>query len=123
LAAWLAPPLGEEPDLVGVEVDLGDRRPSTSTVPCSPVRLRETIRPWGRAWRFRAQSSGKGRRGGAATDEVVGQGATLVERPGLEGGDELALVNQAVLQGQQAEEEVAVGGEGGHGVGLLGGRR
>ena len=51
----------------------------------------------------------------AAADEVVGQGAGLVERPGLEGGDELALVDQAVLQGQQAEEQVAVGGEGGHG--------
>ena len=60
----------------------------------------------------------------AAGDEVVGQGAGLVERPGLEGGHELALVDQAVLQGQQAEEQVAVGGDGGHGAGLLeGGRR
>ena len=33
----------------------------------------------------------------AASDEVVGQGAGLVEGPGLEGGYELALVNQPVL--------------------------
>ena len=51
----------------------------------------------------------------AAGDEVVGQGPGLVAGPGLEGGDELALVDQAVLQGQQAEEQVAVGGDGGHG--------
>ena len=59
----------------------------------------------------------------AAGDEVVGQGAGLVEGPGLEGGDELALVDQAVLQRQQAEEQVAVGGDGGHGAGLREGRR
>ena len=47
----------------------------------------------------------------AAGDEVVGQGPGLVAGPGLEGGDELALVDQAVLQGEQAEEQVAVGGE------------
>jgi hypothetical protein len=45
---------------------------------------------------------------------VVGQGAGLVEGPRLEGGDELALVDQAVLQGEQAEVEVALGGDGGH---------
>ncbi len=33
-----------------------------------------------------------------------------------EGGDELVLVDQAVLQREQAEEQVAVGGNGGHGV-------
>ena len=48
----------------------------------------------------------------AAGDEVVGQGPGLVAGPGLEGGDELGLVDQAVLQGEQAEEEVAVGGHG-----------
>ena len=48
----------------------------------------------------------------AAGDEVVGQGPGLVAGPGLEGGDELALVDQAVLQGEQAEEQVAVGGHG-----------
>ena len=47
----------------------------------------------------------------AAVDEVVGQRAgTLSRGPGLEGGDELALVDQAVLQGEQPEEQVAVGG-------------
>ena len=59
----------------------------------------------------------------AAGDEVVGQRPGLVAGPGLEGGDELALVDQAVLQGEQAEEEVAVGGDGGHGTGLRERRR
>ena len=36
-----------------------------------------------------------------------------VAGPGLEGGDEGGLVDQAVLQRQQAEEEIALGG--GHG--------
>ena len=58
----------------------------------------------------------------AAGDEVVGQGPGLVAGPGLEGGDELGLVDQAVLQGEQAEEQVAVGGDGGHGAILPGGR-
>ena len=51
-------------------------------------------------------------------DEVVGQGSGLVARPGVEGGDERALVDQAVLEGQQAEEQVAVGSDWGHGVSL-----
>ena len=59
----------------------------------------------------------------AAGGEVLGQGPGLVAGPGLEGGDELALVDQAVLQGEQAEEQVAVGGDGGHGAGLPEGRR
>src|SRR5262245_25360805 len=46
---------------------------------------------------------------------MVGQGTGLVERPRLEGGHELALVDQAVLQREQAEEQVAVSGDGGHG--------
>src|SRR6516162_10245009 len=50
-----------------------------------------------------------------ATDEVVGQGAGLVQRPGLEGGHELTLVNQPDLQREQAKEQVAISGEGGHG--------
>jgi hypothetical protein len=45
----------------------------------------------------------------AAADEVVGQGAGLVERPGLEGGHELDLVDQPILEGEQSEEQVAVG--------------
>ena len=47
----------------------------------------------------------------AATDEVVGEGAGLVERPGLEGGDELDLVDQPVLECKQSEQQVAVGGD------------
>ena len=47
--------------------------------------------------------------------EVVGQALGLVERPGLEGGDELALVDEAVLKREQSEQEMAVGG-GGHGM-------
>ena len=42
----------------------------------------------------------------AAGDEVVGQRPGLVAGPGLEGGDELDLVDQAVLEGEQAEEQV-----------------
>ena len=48
----------------------------------------------------------------AAADQVLGQRPLLVERPGLKGGDELPLVDQAVLEGEQAEEQVAVGGHG-----------
>ena len=56
----------------------------------------------------------------ATGGEVLGQGPGLVAGPGLEGGDELDLVDQAVLQGEQAEEQVVVGGDGGHGAGLPG---
>ena len=48
----------------------------------------------------------------AAVDEVVGKGARLVARPGLEGGDELALIDEPDLQGEQTEEEVASGSTG-----------
>jgi hypothetical protein len=58
----------------------------------------------------------------AAVDEVVGQVADLVQGPGLEGGHELDLVDQPVLEGERAKQEVAVGGDGGHGSGLPGGR-
>ena len=52
----------------------------------------------------------------AAVDEVVGQRPALVAGPGVEGGDELALVDQAVLEGEQAEEQVARWvARGGHG--------
>ncbi len=50
----------------------------------------------------------------AAPDEVVGQGASPVAGPGLEGGDELPLVDEAVLECEQTEEQVALGGDGGH---------
>jgi hypothetical protein len=59
----------------------------------------------------------------AANDEVVGQGAGLVERPGLEGGHELDLVNQPVLEREESEEQITFGGDGGHGASLLEGRR
>jgi hypothetical protein len=59
----------------------------------------------------------------AAAGEVVGQRPALVAGPGLEGGDELALVNQAVLEGKQAEEQIVVGGDGGHQAGLRESRR
>ena len=49
----------------------------------------------------------------AARTKVVGKAAQLVERPRLEGSDELALVDDARLKREQAEEEMAVGG-GGH---------
>ena len=43
-------------------------------------------------------------------DQVIGEGSRLVAGPGVERGDELRLLDQAGLQGEQAEEEVAVGG-------------
>ncbi len=45
----------------------------------------------------------------APADQVFGQRAILLERPGLEGGDELGLVDHPVLEGDQAEQQVAVG--------------
>ena len=45
----------------------------------------------------------------APIDEMVGQGTGLVAGPGLEGGDELDLVDQADLQGEETEEEMSVG--------------
>ena len=47
------------------------------------------------------------RRGRRVPAEVLGQRPVLVAGPGLEGGDELGLVDQPVLQRQQAEEQVA----------------
>jgi hypothetical protein len=41
---------------------------------------------------------------------LVGQAPGFVAGPGLEGGDEDALVDQAVLKGEQSEKEMAVGG-------------
>ena len=43
-------------------------------------------------------------------DQVIGEGSRLVAGPDVERGDELRLLDQAGLQGEQAEEEVAVGG-------------
>jgi hypothetical protein len=55
--------------------------------------------------------------------EVLSQRAGAVAGPGLKGGVELALVDQAVLQGQQAEEQVTFGGDGCHGAVLPEGRK
>ena len=55
-------------------------------------------------------------------DEVVGQGSGLVGGPGMEGGDELVLPDQAVLQGEQPEEEMAVGRHAGAPIGGQPGR-
>ena len=44
---------------------------------------------------------------------VLGQALRLVAGPGLERGDELAVVDQPVLKREQSEQEMAVGG-GGH---------
>ena len=50
----------------------------------------------------------------AAVDEIPGQRPGPVAGPGLEGGDELGLIDEAVLERQHPEQEVAVGG--GHGA-------
>ena len=42
----------------------------------------------------------------AAGDEVVGQAGRLSQRPGLEASDELDLVDQAVLEGEDTEKQV-----------------
>ena len=46
--------------------------------------------------------------------EVIGKGSCLASGPGVKGSDKLTLVNQTDLQGQKAEQEVAVD-FGGHG--------
>ena len=51
----------------------------------------------------------------APSFQVVGQAPGLVERPGLKGGHELALVDDPVLKGEQSEKEVSVS-DGGHGT-------
>jgi hypothetical protein len=43
--------------------------------------------------------------------EVLGQGPVLVAGPGPEGVDELVLVDHAILEGDDSEELVAVGGD------------
>ena len=47
-------------------------------------------------------------------DKMLGQRPRFLERPGLKGRDELRLVDQPVLQSEQAEEEIAIGIDGGH---------
>jgi hypothetical protein len=45
----------------------------------------------------------------AALDEMFRQRSLLLASPGLERGDELDLVDQSVLEREQAEEEVTFG--------------
>ena len=52
---------------------------------------------------------------------MVGQALRLVERPGLEGVHELALVDQTVLKREQSEQEMAISG--GHDMAPIGGGR
>jgi hypothetical protein len=59
----------------------------------------------------------------ATVDEVVGQGSVLLERPRLEGGHQLRLVDQSDLEGEQAEEQITIRGDGCHGPQLPVGRR
>ena len=40
-------------------------------------------------------------------DEVIGQGPSLIERPGLESRHEPGLIDQANLEGEQAEEQIS----------------
>ena len=54
----------------------------------------------------------------AEVDEVVGQGSAFVACPGGEGREQRALVDEAGLEGEQSEEEIAISIDGGHNVGL-----
>ena len=49
----------------------------------------------------------------AQGDEVIGQRLVLIGGPGPHAVGELGLVDQVVLEGEQSEEQVAIGG--GHG--------
>jgi hypothetical protein len=74
----------------------------------APVRFEVNVRQ-----RLEQRPPGAGQV--AAGFQVVGQTLGLVERPRLEGGQKLALVDQPVLKREQSEEEMAVGG-GSHGM-------
>ena len=47
--------------------------------------------------------------------QVLGQAPGLVQRPGLERGHKLNLVDDPVLQREQPEQKMPIGGGGGHG--------
>jgi hypothetical protein len=55
----------------------------------------------------------------ATGNEMFGQGTALVAGPGLEGGEELALVDHPDLESHETEEEIAVGIGANHGESLL----
>jgi hypothetical protein len=42
-------------------------------------------------------------------DEVISQRSSLVAGPSVERGDELRLLDQAILQGEQAEQKITIG--------------
>jgi hypothetical protein len=50
--------------------------------------------------------------------QVVSQRPVFIARPGPEGVDELVLVDQTILESDEAEEQVAIGGDCGHGTSL-----
>ena len=58
-----------------------------------------------------------------ALDQDLGHRARPFLRPALKGGDQVGLLDQAVLQGEDAEEQVPVGFDCGHGMGLRWGCR
>ncbi len=68
-----------------------------------------------RSQRFQQRPLGGGEV--ASGFQVVGQAPGLLERPGLEGGHKLALVDDPVLQREQSEEEMAIGGDHGEAPG------
>ena len=108
-------------------------RVASTSGPPTRARLSRVERPTARTARLFPVSppmaldvqTGDGLDGGAArgievtrVDQVVGQRSALVARPGGEGREQRPLVDQAVLQGEQTEEEIAIGIDGGHGMGL-----
>ena len=52
---------------------------------------------------------------GAGRDEMVGEGTLLVEHPGVHRRDELLGADEVHLHGENAEEEISIGGGAGHG--------
>ena len=56
---------------------------------------------------------------GAAVAEDLAEGDGTVVHPATEGVEQGVAVDEVVLEGQQAEEQVAVGVDVGHGTGLL----
>jgi hypothetical protein len=50
--------------------------------------------------------------------EMFGQALRSLEGPRLERGQKLRLVDQAILQAEQAEEKITIGGDACHGPGL-----
>jgi hypothetical protein len=84
-------------------------QPQTETIPgCS--RSRVTSASGSNRWRLKGGAVVEVASGGL----VLGQGPGPIASAGLEGGNELDLVCQAVLQREQARKQIAGGDEGGH---------